>query len=104
MEQNKYLLHGKMTAKEGHRDQLAMILIEASRMVSAMKGSVLYAVSLDRDHPHSVFVTEIWDSLEDHDNSLKSDGVRELIMKAMPLLDGPPSRGQELEVIGGTGG
>lgn len=40
---------------------------------------------------------------EEHDNSLKIDGVRELIMKAMPLLDGQPTKGQEIELIDGTG-
>ena len=43
------------------------------------------------------------DSKEEHDNSLKVDGVRELIMKAMPLLDGQPTKGQEIEILGGTG-
>jgi hypothetical protein len=29
--------------------------------------------------------------------------VRELIGQAMPLLDGKPERGQELEILGSTG-
>lgn len=63
----------------------------------------MYVIGLDSDDSNSVFITEIWDIKEDHDNSLKVDGVRELIMKAMPLLDGPPTKGQEIEVLGGTG-
>lgn len=50
-----------------------------------------------------IYVTEIWDSKEDHDNSLKVEGVRELIMSAMPILDEQPTKGQELEILGGTG-
>ncbi|MEX1192644.1 MAG: antibiotic biosynthesis monooxygenase [Brumimicrobium sp.] len=99
---NKYLLHGKLTAKPGHREALANILIEASRLVTAVEGCKLYVVGLDHNDMHSVFVTEIWDSKEDHDNSLKIEEVRKLIMKAMPILDGQPTKGQEIEILGGT--
>jgi quinol monooxygenase YgiN len=100
---SKYLLHGKLTAKQGQRDQLAAILIDASKLVSTAQGCKLYVVGLDNNDVDSVFITEIWDSKEDHDNSLKVEGVRELIMKAMPLLDGQPTKGQEIEILGGAG-
>lgn len=100
---NKYLLHGKLTAKSGHRDELAAILIQASELVSTAKGCRLYVIGRDENDTNSVYVTEIWDTKEDHDNSLKVEGVRELIAKAMPILDGQPTKGQQLEVLGGTG-
>jgi len=100
---NKYLLHGKLTAKSGQQKELADILIQASRLVSITKGCQLYAVSYDKEDEASVYVTEIWDSKNDHDDSLKAEGVRELIIKAMPLLDAPPTKGQELEILGGAG-
>lgn len=95
----KYLLNGKLTAKTGHRDELAAILIDASKLVSSAKGCQLYAVALSEHNTNDVFITEIWDSKQDHDNSLKLDGVKGLIMKAMPILDGQPEKGQELEII-----
>ena len=98
----KYLLHGKLTAKQGHRKELAAILVDASKLVATANGCRLYVIGFDDKDERSVFITEIWDTKEDHDNSLKVDGVRELIMKAMPLLDGQPSKGQEIELIGGT--
>ena len=100
---NKYGLHGKLTAKAGNADQLAAILIEASQLVSTAPGCRLYVVSKDKNDEHAVWVTEIWDSKEEHDNSLNIPGVRELISKAMPILAGPPEGGQVLEIIGGTG-
>jgi len=100
---NQYLLHGKLTALQGHRDELASILIEASKLVSTASGCKLYVIGLDHSDEHSVFITEIWNSKEDHDNSLNVAGVRELIMKAMPLLAESPSKGQEIAIIGGTG-
>lgn len=98
-----YLLHGKLTAKAGQQNSLAAILLDASKLVSAAPGCKLYVIGKDAADPHSVYVTEIWNSKEDHDNSLKHRAVRELIMKAMPLLDGQPQKGQELELLGGTG-
>ncbi|WP_026897030.1 putative quinol monooxygenase [Daejeonella oryzae] len=98
-----YLLHGKLQAQTGHALELTSILIEASALLLVAKGCKMYVVSKDSNKPDAVFITEIWDSKEDHDNSLKVEGVRELIMKAMPILNGPPSKGQELEVMGGLG-
>ena len=98
-----YLLHGKLNAKTGHADELANILLEASKLVSTAKGCKLYVIGKDQNDLNAVYVTEIWDNKEDHDNSLKVEGVRELIMKAMPILDAQPTKGQELEILGGTG-
>lgn len=99
----KYLLHGKLTAKSGHREKLADILIQASQLVSSAKGCKLYVIGKDKNDANTVYVTEIWDSKEDHENSLKVDGVRGLILQAMPILDRQPTKGQELEILGGTG-
>ncbi|WP_294226785.1 putative quinol monooxygenase [uncultured Chryseobacterium sp.] len=101
--ENKYLLHGKLTAKACKQKELADILVQASQLVSTAKGCQLYVVSYSKEDKTSVYVTEIWDSKIDHDNSLKVEGIRELIMKAMPILDGPPMKGQELEILGGVG-
>ena len=100
---NKYGLHGKLQATAGNGEKLAQILLEAAKLVSTAKGCLLYLVSLDQTTPDGVWVTEVWDSKDDHDNSLQVPGVRELIGQAMPLLDGRPEKGQELEVLGGTG-
>lgn|SRR5690625_1864142 len=98
----KYLLHGKLTAKAGYKDDLAAILLEASKLVATAKGCKLYVIGKDENDINSFYVTEIWDSKEDHANSLKMAGISELITKAMPVLDGQPLKGQELAIIGGT--
>ena len=98
-----YLLQGKLDATEGNAGQLSQILIEASKLVSTAKGCKLYIVGKDDKENNSVYVTEIWESKEDHDNSLNVEGVKELIMKAMPLLNGQPQKGQELNILGGFG-
>ena len=98
-----YLLHGKMTARTGKVDELTQILLEASKLVSTAKGCKVYVIGKEQQQADSVFVTEIWESKEDHDNSLKVPGVQDLITRAIPLLDGQPNKGQELEVLGGWG-
>lgn len=100
---NKYGLHGKLTATAGNGEKLASILLEAARLVSTARGCRLYMVSKDHSDPDAVWITEAWDSKEAHDNSLQAAGVRELIAQAMPLLDGRPEKGQELEILGGAG-
>jgi len=99
----KYGLHGKFKVSTGNAEKLANILIKASDLVSTSKSCKLYVVSMDSTDENSVWVTEIWDSKEDHDNSLNVEGVRELIGQAMPLLDGKPEMGQVLDVLGGVG-
>ena len=100
---NRYGLHGKLKATAGNGGKLADILLEAAAMVATAKGCRLYAISRDDSEPDAVWITEIWDTKEDHDNSLKVPGVRELIGRAMPIIDGPLQKGQELTVIGGFG-
>ena len=98
-----YLLQGKLVAKPGHQEELANILIDASRLISTAKGCMLYVVGKSEHDNHSVYVTEIWESKEDHDNSLNVEGVKELIMKAMPILNEKPEKGEEIIILGGVG-
>jgi quinol monooxygenase YgiN len=100
---SKYGLFGKLKAKTGKANELVSILLHAANLVSTAKGCHLYFVSKDTQNGDLNWVTEVWDSKEDHDNSLKTEGVRELISKAMPLIDGQPEQGVVLEVIGGKG-
>jgi quinol monooxygenase YgiN len=103
MSKNLYLLHGNLRAFEGQVEALISILLDASKLVSTAKGCKLYTVGIDPEQKNTVSITEIWESKEDHDNSLKVEGVRELIVKALPLLDGEPTKGQEVEILGGFG-
>ncbi len=99
----KYGLHGKLVTTGGNGDKLANILLKASALVSTAKGCHLYLGSKDQAEENTVWITEVWDTKVDHDNSLSVQGVRELIAQAMPILDGMPQKGQELLVLGGAG-
>jgi quinol monooxygenase YgiN len=100
---NKYGLYGKLQAQAGKGQELSEILLKAAKLMEQAKGCILYIVSKTANNPDTtVYVIEVWDSKEDHDNSLKLPGVRELISQAMPILDGKPD-GITLEVLGGKG-
>ncbi len=98
-----YGLIGKLTAQPGKGEQLAAILVEASELMKNAKGCMQYLVSLSEDDPDAVQIVEVWQSREDHDLSLAYPGVKELIGRAMPILNGSPQKGVTLKVIGGHG-
>ncbi|MBA9076236.1 putative quinol monooxygenase [Rufibacter quisquiliarum] len=98
----KYALFGKMMAQPGKREELLTLLTQAAQLVATAPGCHHYIVYKDAQHPDWIWVSEIWDSVEDHDNSLQIEGCRELIMQAMPLLAGKPEK-IELAVVGGKG-
>ena len=97
---NKYGLFGKLQAKAGQGEKLSELLMKDA---DKLKGCILYVVSRDAENPDSIYVMEVWESKEDHDNSLKLPAVRELITQALPLLEGKPTGGTTLEVLGGKG-
>ncbi len=101
--QTKYGLFGKLKATSGKGDELASILLEASGLMANAPGCHIYMVSQDTQDDTLIWITEVWDSREDHDNSLSIAGVKELISRAMPLLEGKPESGITLTVLGGKG-
>lgn len=100
---NYFGLHGVLKAQQGKGEELTTILLKASTVVSQLDGCFLYLVSKDSMNQDEIWVTEVWKTKDDHDKSLKDPSVRELISKAIPLLNGSPTKGQELVVIGGLG-
>jgi len=100
---NKYGLQGALKARPGKGNELANILLKASKLVSDATGCYIYLVGHDSENRDIIRITEVWETKENHNDSLKISGVRELISQAMPLLDGPPLKGTMTEVIGGKG-
>ncbi|MEQ9090415.1 MAG: antibiotic biosynthesis monooxygenase [Balneola sp.] len=95
----KYGLSGSFTAVEGKGNELASILEDAASLMKDAKGCLIYIVGQQSDNKDIIHVFEVWDSKEDHDDSLNVPGVRELIGKAMPIIEGKPS-GTEIDIAG----
>src|SRR5258708_18128219 len=81
---DRYGMCGKILAKEGQRDALLEILLEASR--TPMKGCEIYIVSKSPSEPDAIWVMEVWQTEADHDASLNLDSVKALIGRARPLI------------------
>ncbi len=82
---NMYGLIGKMNAVEGQRDRLVGILLEG---MSGMPGCQSYVIAHDPDDETGIWVTEVWDSQESHEASLKLSSVQNAIEKGRPLIAG----------------
>ncbi len=100
---SKLVLHGRLGAKEGKRDTLAANLLRAAAAMESVAACRLYAVSTSASDPNGVWVTEIWDSPEDHAASLTRPEARALIAEFMPLIAALPERAEKLTLLGGKG-
>lgn len=98
----KYGLFGKFVAHDGKQGELAAILIKAAKLLETTNEDCLqYTVGISEDS-NDVWVSEVWTDKKAHDASLEPDNVRNLIMKAAPLIKDMPS-GTEYGVLGGKG-
>jgi quinol monooxygenase YgiN len=93
---------GKIVAKEGKRDELLELLLEAGRNAPNMPGCDIYLINISPAEPDAIWVTEYWRSEADHDASLKLESVRAIIGKARPLI---ASAGESIKftAVGGLG-
>jgi quinol monooxygenase YgiN len=94
-----YGLIGKMLARPGQRDALIGHLLSGT---GEMPGCLSYVVATDKTNPDAIWITEVWDTLESHQASLKLPAVQATIAKARPLIAGFGER-FETSPIGGVG-
>jgi len=100
---NKYGLFGKLQSQAGKGNELAEILLNAASLMEDTEGCIVYIVSKSADNPDSIWVMEVWESKEAHDDSFNIPGIRELIEQAVPILAEMTKDGITLEVLGGKG-
>ena len=94
-----YGLIGKMRATPGQRDALIAILLEGT---TAMPGCLAYIIAKDKQDADAIWITETWDSQDNHNASLTLPSVQAAIKQARPLIAGFGER-FETEPIGGQG-
>jgi quinol monooxygenase YgiN len=90
---------GTMKARPGRRDEVVAILLSGVDGLRAA-GCRLYVVGRAEADPDTIVVSEVWDSKEHHDASLRLPETRAAIAAAMPMLTGEFSS-QEATVAGG---
>lgn len=73
----------KITAVPGKREEIISILRQS---VAKMPGCTSYAVAEDATAEHILWVTELWQSEQDHNASLGLRQVQEAMPRARPLI------------------
>lgn len=92
-------LIGQMLAAPGKRDELIAILSEGA---GAMPGCLSYIIAKDPSNADAIWITEVWDTQENHQGSLKLPSVQAAIAKARPIIAGFGHR-FETEPVSGVG-
>lgn len=85
---SKFGLFGKFTVKEGERDTLVEILLEAAESMENLVDCEIYLVNVSHDEPNSVFVYEVWSNESAHQDSLSLESTQTLIGRAKPIITG----------------
>lgn len=96
-----YGLVGTLRAKPGEGPRVVGMLVDGAPALSA-HGCRSYVVGSAVGDPDLIVVSEVWDSAEAHQASLRLPEVRASIAVAMPLLTGEFTQ-QEHDVAGGLG-
>ncbi len=92
---------GSMKTKPGNRDDVVAILLSGADGLRAA-GCQLYVVGVSATDDVTIWVSEVWQSKEHHDASLRLPETRAAIATAMPMLTGEFTS-QETTVAGGLG-
>jgi quinol monooxygenase YgiN len=90
---------GKMSVAAGKRAEVISLLLQAT---TAMPGCLSYVIAQDAADENGIWVTEVWDSKEDHDASLSSPAVKAAIAAARPMITGFSNQ-QITTPVGGYG-
>ena len=92
---------GSMKVRPGHRGEVVDILLSG---VDGLRdaGCDLYVVSVSDTDDSTIWVTEVWQSRQHHQDSLQLPEVRAAIDRAMPMLTGEFTS-METTVMGGLG-
>ena len=97
----RYGYIGSMKVQPGHRDAVVKVLTSGADGLRAA-GCHLYAVSVAVDDDVTIWVTEVWETKQHHDDSLKLPETQAAIAQVRPVLTGD-FFSQEVGVVGGLG-
>lgn len=99
---SKFGLFGKFIIKEGERDTMVDILLEAAESMNNLDECEIYLVNISEDEPNSVYVYEVWSNENAHQASLNLEATQKLIKHAKPIITGM-ERISTLKPRGGKG-
>jgi len=99
---SKYGLLGKFTVLEGKQKQMVDILLEAADSLKDLEDCENYQISITGQEPNAVYVYEVWNNKQAHQDSLSLESTQTLIRQAKPIITGM-ERICTLNTLGGKG-
>ena len=93
-----YGLIGQMLVAPGKRGEVIAAMLAGTK---DMPGNIAYLIAEDMEDENSIWITEVWQTKADHENSLRLPSVTEAIGKARPSIVGFGSRVETRPVIDG---
>lgn len=99
---SQYALYTRFNALPDQGDALLNILMKTNHIVSSAKGCRLFVINHETDNKDIFWVTELWDSREDHAISQALDGCKELTVEVSHILASEPKQ-ILLVPVGGKG-
>ncbi|KOS62973.1 antibiotic biosynthesis monooxygenase [Lysinibacillus agricola] len=99
---SKFGLFGKFIVKDGERDTLVHILLEAAESMKNLDECEIYLVSVSEYESNSVYVYEVWSNEKAHKASLSLEVTQTLIKRAKPIITGM-ERMSTMNIMGGKG-
>ncbi|MGJ8681590.1 antibiotic biosynthesis monooxygenase family protein [Paraglaciecola sp.] len=82
----KFGMQVALTAEQGRGGELAVIMLKAQELVTAMSGCHAYIVQLSVSDENKILITEVWENQRAHQASLANPDVLSLITQAKPLI------------------
>ncbi|MCF2946698.1 antibiotic biosynthesis monooxygenase [Paraglaciecola aquimarina] len=86
LDNTKFGMQVALTAEAGKGGALAVIMLKAQELVTAMSGCQAYIVQLSVSDEHTILITEVWENKAAHQASLANPQVLALITQAKPLI------------------
>jgi quinol monooxygenase YgiN len=94
-----YGLIAKITTIPGKRDEMIALLKTSA---AGMPGCLSYVVANDSADENILWVTEVWDTLANHDASLSLPQVKNVIPRAQALVENFEKIAQTVPLCGIT--
>ncbi|WP_033543482.1 putative quinol monooxygenase [Planococcus sp. CAU13] len=85
---DKFGLFGKLIVKDGERDTLVNILLEAAESMKNLDECEIYLVNVAEEETNAVYVYEVWSDENAHQASLSLEATQTLIKRAKPIITG----------------
>lgn len=79
----KYGIFGSITTMEGKRQEFISLLHEG---IQNMPGCMKYDICLDKDDQNKLWIYEVWETMELHEQSLMLPSVQKAIQNGRSMI------------------